>query len=80
MKNISTILSTISLAIAGSLGVGAYVTYEKAKAILDNPEAFVTEIVKEQIKAKTTAKIQAKKERDPKEALKSNFLSNFSDV
>jgi hypothetical protein len=37
MKNISTILSTISLAIAGSLGVGAYVTvvYEKAKAILE---------------------------------------------
>lgn len=72
MKNISTILSTISLAIAGSLGVGAYVTYEKAKAILDNPEAFVTEIVKEQIKAKTTAKIQAKK-AEATEALKSKL-------
>jgi hypothetical protein len=79
MKNISTILSTISLAIAGSLGVGAYVTYEKAKAILDNPEAFVTEIVKEQIKAKTTAKIQAKKAEQQRHS-SPNSLSNFSDV
>jgi hypothetical protein len=60
MKNISTILSVISLAIAGSLGVGAYVTYEKAKAVLENPEEYVTNIVKEQIKAKAEAKVKAK--------------------
>jgi hypothetical protein len=60
MKNISTILSAISLAIAGSLGVGAYVTYEKAKAVLENPEEYVTNIVKEQIKAKAEAKVKAK--------------------
>jgi hypothetical protein len=60
MKNISTILSAISLAIAGSLGVGAYITYEKAKAVLENPEEYVTNIVKEQIKAKTEAKVKAK--------------------
>jgi hypothetical protein len=60
MKNISTILSAISLAIAGSLGVGAYVTYEKAKAVLENPEEYVTNIVKEQIKVKAEAKVKAK--------------------
>jgi hypothetical protein len=52
---------------------------KKQKAILDNPEAFVTEIVKEQIKAKTTAKIQAKK-AEATEHSSLNFLSNFSDV
>ena len=60
MKNISTILSAISLSIAGSLGVGAYVTYEKAKAVLENPEEYVTNIVKEQIKVKAEAKVKAK--------------------
>jgi hypothetical protein len=60
MKNISTILSAISLAIAGSLGVGAYVTYEKAKAVLENPEEYVTNIVKEQIKKTAQAKVKGK--------------------
>jgi hypothetical protein len=60
MKNISTILSAISLAIAGSLGVGAYVTYEKAKAVLENPEEYVTNIVKEQIKETAQAKVKGK--------------------
>jgi len=49
MKNISIILSTLSLTISGALCVGAYVTYRKAEAILNNPEQFVGKVVENQV-------------------------------
>ena len=45
MKHLSLILSITSLLISGSLCVGAYVTYKKAEAILNNPEEFVGAVV-----------------------------------
>ena len=51
MKNLSTILASVSLALNAAFGVGAYVVYEKAKEILGDPKSFVTEVVKEQLKA-----------------------------
>ena len=59
MKNLSTILASVSLALHAAFGVGAYVVYEKAKEILGDPKSFVTEVVKEQLKAKAEAKVQA---------------------
>ena len=59
MKNLSTILASVSLAFNAAFGVGAYVVYEKAKEILGDPKSFVTEVVKEQLKAKAEAKVQA---------------------
>jgi rRNA-processing protein FCF1 len=59
MKNLSTILASVSLALNAAFGVGAYVVYEKAKEILGDPKSFVTEVVKEQLKAKAEAKVQA---------------------
>ena len=56
MKNLSTILASVSLAINAAFGVGAYVVYEKAKTVLEDPKGFVTEVVKDQIKAKAEAK------------------------
>ena len=53
MKNLSTILASVSLAFNAAFGVGAFVVYEKAKEILGDPKSFVTEVVKEQFKAKT---------------------------
>jgi hypothetical protein len=49
MKNLSIILSSISLAVTASLGVGAYITYQKAQKILDNPEEFVGAVVEKQV-------------------------------
>jgi len=49
MKNLSIILSSISLAITASLGVGAYITYQKAQKILNNPEEFVGAVVEKQV-------------------------------
>ena len=49
MKNLTLILSTTSLLISGALCYGAYVTYQKAQKILDNPERFVDQIVERQI-------------------------------
>ena len=51
MKNLSTILASVSLALNAAFGVGAYIVYEKAKEILGDPKSFVTEVVKEQLKA-----------------------------
>jgi len=62
MKHLSTILASVSLSINAAFGVGAYVIYEKTKTLLDSPEEFVTKIVKEQLKAKADAKLQAKKD------------------
>jgi hypothetical protein len=49
MKHLSLILSITSLLISGSLCVGAYVTYKKAEAIINNPEAFVGAVVEKQV-------------------------------
>ena len=49
MKNLALILSTTSLLISGALCYGAYVTYRKAEAVLNNPERFVDQIVERQI-------------------------------
>lgn len=49
MKNIAIILSTTSLLIRGALCYGAYVTYKKAEAILNNPEQFVGKVVENQV-------------------------------
>ena len=49
MKNLALILSTTSLAISVALCYGAYVTYQKAQKILDNPEEFVGAVVEKQV-------------------------------
>jgi len=49
MKNLALILSATSLAISGALCYGAYVTYQKAQKILDNPEEFVGKVVEKQV-------------------------------
>jgi hypothetical protein len=49
MRHLSLILSTTSLLISGALCVGAYITYKKAEAILNNPEDFVNAVVEKQI-------------------------------
>ena len=48
-NNIAIILSTTSILISGALCLGAYVTYQKAQKILDNPEAFVGAVVEKQV-------------------------------
>jgi len=49
MKHLSLILSLTSLTISGALCYGAYVTYKKAEAILNNPEQFVGKVVETQV-------------------------------
>ena len=49
MKNLALILSTTSLLISAALCYGAYVTYKKAEAILNNPEEFVGKVVENQV-------------------------------
>jgi hypothetical protein len=49
MKNLALALSVVSLGISGALCVGAYITYQKAQKILDNPEAFVGAVVEKQV-------------------------------
>lgn len=49
MKNIAVVFSTLSLVLSGALCVGAYVTYKKAEAILNNPEDFVGAVVEKKI-------------------------------
>ena len=49
MKQLSLILSITSLSISVAIGVGAYVTYQKAQKILDNPEEFVGAVVEKQV-------------------------------
>ena len=49
MKNLALILSATSLAISGALCYGAYVTYQKAQNILENPEEFVGAVVEKQV-------------------------------
>lgn len=45
MKELSLILSALSLTVSLGLAVGAYITYKKAEVILNNPERFVNSIV-----------------------------------
>jgi len=49
MKNLAIILSATSLTVSGALCYGAYVTYQKAQKILDNPEEFVGTVVERQV-------------------------------
>lgn len=49
MKQLSLILSLLSLSISAAIGVGAYMTYQKAQKILDNPEEFVGVVVEKQL-------------------------------
>ena len=49
MRNIALVFSTLSLVLSGALCVGAYVTYKKAEAILNNPEEFVGAVVEKQV-------------------------------
>jgi hypothetical protein len=49
MKNIAVVFSTLSLVLSGALCVGAYITYKKAEAILNNPEEFVGAVVEKQV-------------------------------
>ena len=49
MKNLAIILSATSLTISAALCYGAYVTYQKAQKILDNPEEFVGAVVEKQV-------------------------------
>ena len=49
MKNLAIILSATSLSISAVLCYGAYVTYQKAQKILDNPEEFVGAVVEKQV-------------------------------
>ncbi len=49
MRKIELVFSTLSLVLSGALCVGAYVTYKKAEAILNNPEEFVGAVVEKQV-------------------------------
>ena len=45
MKELSLILSALSLTVSLGLAVGAYITYKKAETIINHPEDFVNSIV-----------------------------------
>jgi len=45
MKELSLILSTLSLTVSLGLAVGAYMTYKKAESIINNPEKLIDQIV-----------------------------------
>jgi hypothetical protein len=49
MKYLSLTLSVVSLSISAAIGVGAYITYQKAQKILNNPEEFVGAVVEKQV-------------------------------
>ncbi len=49
MKNLAIILSATSLTISAALCYGAYITYQKAQKILENPEEFVGAVVEKQV-------------------------------
>ena len=49
MKQLALGLSILSLSISGALCYGAYITYQKAQKILDNPEEFVGAVVEKQV-------------------------------
>jgi hypothetical protein len=45
MKELSLILSALSLTVSLGLAVGAYITYKKAESIINNPEKLIDDIV-----------------------------------
>ena len=49
MKHLALALSITSLTISGALCYGAYMTYQKAQKILENPEEFVGAVVEKQV-------------------------------
>ena len=49
MKNLAIILSVTNLVISGALCYAAYLTYQKAQKILNNPEEFVNAVVEQQV-------------------------------
>ena len=49
MNKLALGLSVLSLSISGALCYGAYITYQKAQKILDNPEEFVGAVVEKQV-------------------------------
>jgi len=49
MNKLSLVLSVLSLSVSGALCLGAYITYQKAQKILDNPEEFVGAVVEKQV-------------------------------
>jgi uncharacterized membrane protein YebE (DUF533 family) len=49
MQKIFNILTVASFATSAALCYGAYVTYQKAQKILDNPEEFVGMVVERQV-------------------------------
>ena len=49
MKHLSLILSITSLSISAAIGVGAFIAYQKAQNILNNPEEFVGKVVEQQV-------------------------------
>jgi len=49
MKYLSLTLSVVSLSVSAALCVGAYMTYQKAQKILNNPEEFVGAVVEKQV-------------------------------
>jgi hypothetical protein len=49
MKELSLILSALSLTVSLGLAVGAYVTYKKAESIINSPEKLIDEIVEKKM-------------------------------
>ena len=49
MNKIALGLSVLSLSVSAVLCYGAYATYKKAEAILNNPEDFVGAVVERQV-------------------------------
>jgi len=45
MKELSLILSALSLTVSLGLAVSAYMTYKKAESIINNPEKLIDQIV-----------------------------------
>jgi len=45
MKELSLILSALSLTVSLGLVVGAYITYKKAETVLNNPEKYINQVV-----------------------------------
>jgi uncharacterized membrane protein YukC len=49
MNKLALGLSVLSLSVSAVLCYGAYITYQKAQKILDNPEDFVGAVVEKQV-------------------------------
>jgi hypothetical protein len=45
MKELSLILSALSLTVSLGLAVGAYITYKKTETVLNNPEKYINQVV-----------------------------------